>query len=98
MFIVIFIPSLTMVRYCTVVRDGFFISLTPESLTKRKVGICMMTLDEAKAISKGYDIFPVSKEIMADIKTPIEVLRILKNVSRHCYTKFSLFQLSFFRS
>lgn len=45
----------------------------------------MMTLDEAKAISKGYDIFPVSKEIMADIKTPIEVLRILKNVSRHCY-------------
>lgn len=45
----------------------------------------MMTLDEARTISKGYDIVPVSREIMADLKTPMEVLRILKNVSRHCY-------------
>lgn len=45
----------------------------------------MMTLSEAKELSQGYDIIPISKEIMADIKTPMEVLRILKNVSRHCY-------------
>ena len=32
-----------------------------------------------------YDILPVSMELLADIKTPIEVLRILKNVSSHCY-------------
>lgn len=32
-----------------------------------------------------YDILPVSCEILSDICTPIEALRILKNVSRHCY-------------
>lgn len=44
-----------------------------------------MTLDEIKRISQGYQVFPISKEILADIKTPIEVLRILKGVSKHCY-------------
>ena len=33
----------------------------------------------------GYRYVPVSMEILSDIKTPIEVLRILKNVSGHCY-------------
>lgn len=32
-----------------------------------------------------YKTAPVSMEILSDIKTPIEVLRILKNVSNHCY-------------
>ena len=32
-----------------------------------------------------YDILPVSYEMLSDICTPIEALRILKNVSRHCY-------------
>lgn len=45
----------------------------------------MISLEEAKKISKGYKIVPISKEIMADVKTPIEVLKILKGVSRHCY-------------
>ena len=44
-----------------------------------------MTLEEAKKISEGYEVVPISKEILSDIKTPIEVLRILKNVSSHCY-------------
>lgn len=44
-----------------------------------------MTLEEAKELAKAYKVIPVSKEIMADIKTPIEVLKILKNVSSHCY-------------
>lgn len=33
----------------------------------------------------SYKMAPVSMEILSDIKTPIEVLRILKNVSDHCY-------------
>ncbi|MCH5211948.1 MAG: anthranilate synthase component I [Oscillospiraceae bacterium] len=32
-----------------------------------------------------YDIVPVSCEMLSDICTPIEALRILKNVSNHCY-------------
>lgn len=32
-----------------------------------------------------YDILPVSCEILSDICTPIEAIRILKNVSTHCY-------------
>lgn len=32
-----------------------------------------------------YKSVPVSMEILSDIRTPIEVLRILKNVSSHCY-------------
>ena len=45
----------------------------------------MITLQEAKKLAEGYKVVPISKEIMADIKTPMEVLRILKGVSRHCY-------------
>lgn len=44
-------------------------------------------LDVLKNLSKQgeYKTVPVSMEILSDIKTPIEVLRILKNVSTHCY-------------
>lgn len=43
-------------------------------------------LDEAKQYSNGkYKIIPVSMEIFSDIKTPIEVLRILKNNDNHCF-------------
>lgn len=45
----------------------------------------MITLDEAKELAKGYQVVPISMEILSDIKTPIEVLRILKGVSKHCY-------------
>lgn len=33
----------------------------------------------------NYHLAPVSTEILSDIKTPIEVLKILKNISSHCY-------------
>ena len=33
----------------------------------------------------SYGRIPVSKELYADRKTPIEVLKILKNISKHCY-------------
>ena len=32
-----------------------------------------------------YDIMPVSCELLSDICTPIEAVKILKNVSTHCY-------------
>ena len=37
------------------------------------------------AMNGKYNILPVSCGILSDICTPIEALRILKNVSRHCY-------------
>ena len=45
------------------------------------------TLDEVKttAAAGSYNVLPVSCEILADICTPIEALKILKNVSTHCY-------------
>lgn len=45
----------------------------------------MITLQQTKELAKDYKVVPVSREIMADIKTPMEVLRILKGVSSHCY-------------
>lgn len=44
-------------------------------------------LEKVKEIANNgkYNILPVSCEILSDICTPIEALRILKNVSRHCY-------------
>lgn len=45
------------------------------------------SFDEVKKIAETgeYSILPVSTEILSDIRTPIEVLKILKNVSGHCY-------------
>ncbi len=45
------------------------------------------TLQETLAIAseKKYDVLPISCEILSDSFTPIGVLRILKNVSTHCY-------------
>lgn len=42
---------------------------------------------EVKEIAAGgeYKVLPVSCEILSDICTPIEALKILKNVSTHCY-------------
>ncbi|MCR5154509.1 MAG: anthranilate synthase component I family protein [Lachnospiraceae bacterium] len=37
------------------------------------------------AASGKYDILPVSTEILSDFTTPIETMKILKNVSTHCY-------------
>lgn len=44
-------------------------------------------LDEVKRIAESgeYKVLPVSCEILSDICTPIEAVKILKNVSSHCY-------------
>lgn len=45
------------------------------------------SLEEVKEIARSgnYDVLPVSTEILSDFITPIEAIRILKNVSTHCY-------------
>ena len=47
-------------------------------------------LDEVRALSKNYKTIPISRTLYADIRTPIEVLRILKGISRHCFLLESL--------
>ena len=44
-------------------------------------------IDEVRKLAATgmYSVVPVSLEIMSDIKTPIEVLKVLRNVSSHCY-------------
>ncbi len=44
-------------------------------------------LETVKQIAKKneYKVLPVSCEILSDFITPIETMRILKNVSTHCY-------------
>lgn len=43
--------------------------------------------EEVKKITDtgNYDIIPVSCEILSDICTPIQALKIIKNYSEHCY-------------
>lgn len=43
------------------------------------------TTIEQIAASGSYRMLPVSCEMLSDWCTPLEALRILKNVSRHCY-------------
>lgn len=44
-------------------------------------------LNEVRRIAATgqYDVLPVSCELLSDFITPIETMRILKNVSTHCY-------------
>ena len=44
-----------------------------------------LTLDEARKYCGDYRCIPLSTEIYSDMKTPVEVLTILQNVSSHCY-------------
>ena len=48
------------------------------------------SLNEAQKIAANFKMIPISREIYADVRTPIEVLKILKNVSRHCFMLESL--------
>ena len=45
------------------------------------------SLSEVKEIAQTgkYNILPVSLEILSDFTTPIEIMRVLKNVSTNCY-------------
>lgn len=48
------------------------------------------SLEEAAKYADDYRAIPLSCEIYSDVKTPIEVLKILKGVSHHCYMLESL--------
>ncbi|MDD5021854.1 MAG: anthranilate synthase component I family protein [Endomicrobiaceae bacterium] len=48
------------------------------------------SLDEVNHLLKDYRIIPVSRTIYSDVCTPIEVLKILKSISKHCYMLESL--------
>ena len=43
------------------------------------------SLEELRQKAVGYRAVPVAGEMFSDVRTPIEVLRILKNVSSHCF-------------
>ena len=45
------------------------------------------SIDEVKSIAESgeYKVVPISCEILSDVRTPIEALKILKNISTHCY-------------
>ena len=45
------------------------------------------TLEQARAIAAqgGFRKIPVSRDILSDFTTPIEVLRVLRNHSSHCF-------------
>lgn len=46
-----------------------------------------LSLEEARTLAQKEKckVIPLSSEMYADVRTPIEVLRILKNVSSHCF-------------
>ena len=48
------------------------------------------TLEEARRYERDYRSVPVSRTILSDCATPLEVLRALKAVSRHCFILESL--------
>ncbi|MBE6997575.1 MAG: anthranilate synthase component I family protein [Ruminococcaceae bacterium] len=47
-------------------------------------------LDEARQYERDYRAVPISRTILSDCRTPVEVLRALKAVSRHCFILESL--------
>ncbi|MBR6480273.1 MAG: hypothetical protein IKT12_01100, partial [Thermoguttaceae bacterium] len=48
------------------------------------------SLDEARAYARDFRSIPVSRTILSDIRTPVEVMRAIKRVSRHCFILESL--------
>lgn len=48
------------------------------------------SLETVRSLASEYRCIPICREIYSDVKTPIEVLKILKTVSRHCFILESL--------
>lgn len=45
----------------------------------------MQTLKDVKKLAEGYAVVPIYEEMMADVKTPIQVMNLLKEKSKHCF-------------
>lgn len=44
------------------------------------------TIEESRRFaSEGYGTVPVSRTVLADVRTPIEVLRTMMGEDDHCY-------------
>ncbi len=43
------------------------------------------SITEAEKLAEQSTVIPLRRELLSDVKTPIEVLRILKSVGRHCF-------------
>ena len=72
------------------VKDDFFVFLRSREKGKKGAPGKMKirpSLEEVLQYAAGgeYRRVPVSTEILADLYTPIQILRKLKNVSDHCY-------------
>lgn len=55
-----------------------------------RTAVYLPSLEEALQYAAEYQLVPISKTILSDVRTPIEVLSILKTVSRNCYILESL--------
>ncbi len=44
-----------------------------------------LSLEQVKAYQGEYKFVTICLIMYADVRTPIEVLRIVKNISSHCY-------------
>ena len=84
----VFYSSLTDRSFC---QGRFFAPLaeTPEEYFYLEVQTMQIvpTLEKVQEIASArrYRVLPVSCEILSDFTTPIEAMRILKQVSTHCY-------------
>jgi len=63
--------------------DGFY-------FFKRGAAMYKPDLNEVNHLLQDYKVIPVSRTIYSDIRTPIEVLKILKSISKNCYMLESL--------
>ena len=43
------------------------------------------SMEEARGYCGDYQSIPISLELFSDIKTPIEVLKVLKATGKKCY-------------
>jgi len=82
----VFYSSLTEGIFC---QGRFFYSFVREAkglLGGKNMKISTTLNDVEKIVADGkYDVLPVSCEILSDFITPIEAMKKLKNVSKHCY-------------
>ena len=67
-------------------RAGFFMFLTETELITGGVSM-YPTLETIRRLAqtKEYRRIPLCRELYADRYTPVEVMRILRKASRHCY-------------
>lgn len=65
----------------------FLLQLIPDKKEMEMNKMLQMSYEQFEELAKAgnYDVIPVSKEIYADMTTPLMVLKILKSVSSHTY-------------